>query len=60
MKIVFRLLAFLLSGAMLWMGCETLLPQFPNFLSNSTAMVFIFVGAFFGFYGITGRSSITQ
>lgn len=60
MKIVFRICALLLSGAMLFMGFETLLPQFPELLSKSTAIIFIIVGLFLGYYGITGRSSIVR
>lgn len=60
MKIVFRICAFLLSSAMLFMGFETLLPQFPELLSKSTALIFIIVSLFLGYYGITGRSSIVH
>lgn len=60
MKIILRFFALLLAGAMLFMGLETLLPQFPDFMSKSTAVVFIIVSIFFGFYGITGRSSILK
>lgn len=60
MKIVFRICALLLSGVMLFMGFETLLPQFPELLSKSTAIVFVVVGLLLGYYGITGRSAIVK
>ena len=58
MKIILRFLALVLAGAMLFMGVETLLPQFPDFMSQFTAMVFVFVGGYLAFYGVTGRSSL--
>lgn len=60
MKIVLRLCALLISSTMLFMGLETLLPQFPEFLNKSTATIFIIVGLFLGYYGVTGRSSIIK
>ena len=60
MKIILRFFALLLAGTMLFMGLETLLPQFPNLVSKSTAIVFIIVSIFFGSYGITGRSSMLK
>lgn len=60
MKIVFRVCALVLSGVMLFIGFETLLPQFPELLSKSTAIVFVIVGFFLGYYGVTGRSSIVR
>ena len=55
-----RICALLLSGVMLFMGFETLLPQFPELLSKSTAIVFVVVGLLLGYYGITGRSAIVK
>ena len=60
LKIGLRICALLLSGAMLFMGFEALFPQFPELLSKSTAIIFIIIGIFFGYYGVTGRSSIAR
>ena len=57
MKAVLRLVALVLAGSMLFMGVETLLPSSPGFMTKSTALVFVVVGIYFAFYGITGRSS---
>lgn len=60
MKIVRRMCALLLSGATLFIGFETLLPQFPELVSKSTAIIFTIVGVFFAYYGITGNSLVTR
>lgn len=57
-KIILRALALLLAAVMLFLGLETLLPQYPSMMSTSTAIVFMLIGLCFGFYGVTGRSSI--
>lgn len=56
MKVALRFSALILAGVMLFMGSEALLPHFSKLMSKSTAIVFIFVGVYFAFYGVTGRS----
>lgn len=60
MRVILRCCALVFSGVMLFMGIETLLPQYPNLLGKSTAIVSIIVGVFFGYYGVTGRSSFRK
>ena len=55
MKFFLRFIAVILSGAMLLMGGEALLPQFPSYMSRATGFIFIFLGFLFALYGITGK-----
>ena len=58
MKKILRLFSLLLAGIFLFLGLETVLPQYPSFLSKSTAVIFLFVGILFSYYALTGHSSI--
>ena len=60
MKITLRVLALILAAFMLFLGLETLMPQFPSMMNNSDAIVLIFIGLCFTFYGVTGRSKLVR
>ncbi len=55
--IILRVLAILLAGVALFMGIESLLTQ-SKLLSKSSALIFVLVGLVFGYFGVTGRSSL--
>lgn len=42
------------------MGVEALLRPSPEIMSKFTAFVFVFNGAYFVLYGVTGRNSLLR